>query len=317
MPWFPIPFVLNEHGDLKTEDYRYTEVNWNNGVPPSLVSMGASTVRGFSLLAGNDLGTTTPPANKKVVPAIVTDMEACREVSFKIRPRLHMLDYDAGNKIPVYTITYKLKMRKNPESKTDKKTFKARFCTSSIIGQEIRYCRQTSEYGAAGTWQGEAEGYTYLWQKVGYVTLSLASHNTTVVNTQHSIGKDITHHALDMVWEQYPYDEYNALAKADVYDEYEITFNGEDSYVYVVLNINFTAPQTSLGHTKFYYKNYDTTSNIYGYAGIELENEDDVIYGDGFSNIYLGSTNVEPGMMFNGEIEPTEIYIGENLVWSN
>ena len=169
-----------------------------------------------------------------MVPAIVTDMEACREVSFTIRPRLHMLDYDAGNKISTYTITYKLKMRKNPESKTDKKTFKVRFCGRSIIGQEIRYYKQaTSEYGAAGTWQGEDEKTVYLWQKVGYVTLSLASHNTTVVNTQHSIGKDITHHALKIEWlYQYPFDEYNALAKADVYDEYEITFNA--------LSVNFT-----------------------------------------------------------------------------
>ena len=332
MPWFPIPFVLNEHGKLKTEDYRYTEVNWAQGVPSSLVSRGVGIVNTFSIAMGSDLDTTTPPPNKPTPRATYTDMNAgaCSDISFTVRPRLHMLEYDKGDKkVFGYHIKYKLKMKRNPKAKTEKSTFRLRVCTQSIRVRPYYYYLRTSPFGLPGYWGGDANLFDFssydVMLDLTFTILPGGNGGMSRKIKEEPRGIDITHGALEKAgvreydyYELGPlYDKYSGLTKEDVCTEYEVILPNDDSAVYLVIDALMDAPQVSLKLGECIYRNQDITSTGHIYATIELENEDDIIYGDGFSNIYLGSTNVEPGMMFKGEIEPTEIYIGENLVWSN
>lgn len=333
MPWFPIPFVLNEHGKLKTEDYRYTEVTWRDGVPSSLVSRSVTTVNTFSMGKGNDFGTTTPPPNKSIPGGVFMDMNAgaCSEIAFTVRPRLHLLEYTEGKKkVYGYRIRYVLKVRKNP--KAEKNTFRVRACTKSIHIRPYYYYLRTSPFGSPGYWGGDASIYdNSVSDKMLDLTFgihgSVVNDNNGIVKKikEHERGRDITHGVLEeasvVEWDYRDlgpiYDRYHGLTREDACTEYEITFPNNDSSLFFELDAYMCAPCVGLSLGKTMYERQDIASTGYVYLTIELENEDDVIYGDGFSSIYLGENNIEPGMMFKGEVEPTEIYIGENLVWSN
>lgn len=327
MPWFPIPFILTtKDGETKTDKYTYTEVKYRqsgsypNYLPHSVIDSSTSSATSFYYYQPEfqEFGTATSPADLTPPKITLGDMN-CNKIEYVVRPA----DYQHGNTGQTtmnseYIMQYKLKMKLKPSAKN--RVVKVRFYTKYYSIYMINYFH-TSKYGQANTWSLTNSMYPNRIYKFTPCELSFSVepvNNAKITQTQSIVSQDYGQQMeLANSYGIWGYEEHFCVTEHTLFNEYEIDFSEEDSYAYVTFTNLLSILSAGTTGLTFYANMYpETTHNVMGCCTIELENKNDIIYGEGFSSIYVGEDNVNSGMVNNGESSPSAIYVGENLVWS-
>lgn len=325
MPWFPIPFILTtKDGETKTNKYTYTEVTYRQPgafTPPpySVLSSSTSSATSFYYYQPGfqELDTTTSPAVLVPPKTTLSGMD-CNKIEYVIIPGSYNSFLDDVMTGHYFLMQYKLKMKLKPG--VENRTVKVRFHTKYYSMYVINYFH-TNECGKVNTWSLKSSNFNYV-RKFTPCELSFSvepANNVKITQTQSSVSLD---HGQQLLFpndqsESWGYTEYYGLAENTTFHEYEINFLEEDSSVYVIFR-NVLEPVNSVQAPEAYYSrlNPEATHTVMGCCTIELENKNDIVYGEGFSSIYVGEDNVNSGVINNGENSPSAIYVGENLVWS-
>ena len=310
MPWFPVPFILIEPPNKKTDEYEYKQVSWtNNTYSPAikrlLITQDSSywyyDGYGFEFQGGtsdwitevtpySDLSQTHPP--KKTI----TDISAT-----VIRVSMIPSDYPKTH----YNMKYVLKFKANPNSKN----------------KVVRFCSSRQEKIVKDVTRREIMD--------GFQWMLFAGNETTAAFTsmyvQQGENAVITNETIKGIdFEKLIYYEpganvstdkrYHGLATQTFYNICTVDLSKPGSYAYLVFQIGHA--RTSEERIKPFFDN-GQQADCSCFLSMELDKIDDIIFGEGFSLMFLGETLVDAGMIDNGEIAPSAIYVGENMVWSN
>lgn len=308
MPWFPVPFVFIEPPNKKTDEYEYKQVSWTNNIySPAIKRLLVTQDSSYWYYDGygfnwqgssnwitevtpySDLSQTHPP--KKTI----TDMPAT-----VIRASMIPSDYPRT----YYTMTYVLKFKANPNSKNKV----VRFCTSRQKKAVKDVTRR--EMSGGFQWMLFAGNETV----VSYTGMYVKQGENAVITSESVKGVDfekLLYHEQGTNWND---KRYYGLATETNYFMETVDLSKPGSYAYLVFEIGHTS--TSVERVKPFFDN-GQQADCSCFLSMELDNIDDIIFGEGFSMIYLGENFIDAGMINMGENAPSAIYVGENLVWSN
>ena len=308
MPWFPVPFILIEPPNKKTDEYEYNQVSWtNNTYSPAikrlLITQDSSywyyDGYGFEFqgdtnwitgsLPYSDLSQTHPP--KKTI----TDIPAT-----VIRASMIPSDYPKTN----YSMKYVLKFKANPNSKNKVVTFLT--STQNKIVKDVT--RREVMHGFQ--WMMFA-GYE---NTVVYTSMYIQQGENAVITNNNTRGTDFEKLIFYEQGSNWNDNNYYALATQTSYNIRTVDLSKPGSYAYLVFEIGHTS--TSVDRVKPFFGN-GQQADCSCFLSMQLDKEDDIIFGEGFSLMFLGETLVDTGMINMGENAPSAIYVGENLVWSN
>ena len=307
MPWFPVPFIYTDPSNKKTDEYEYKQVSWtNNTYSPAikrlLITQDSSywyyDGYGFDFLEGSnwitdslpysDLSQTHPP--KKTI----TDIPAT-----VIRASMIPSDYPK-----YYTMGYVLKFKANPNSKNKV----VRFLSASQKKAVKDVTRREVLHGYQ--WMLFA-GYETV---VSYTGMNVQQGENAVITSEYIEGADfekLIYYEQGTNWND---NRYYGLTTKTGYTMYTVDLSKPGSYAYLVFEIGHTS--TSVERVKPFFDN-GQQADCSCFLSMELDNIDDIMFGEGFSMIYLGENFIDAGMINMGENAPSAIYVGENLVWSN
>ena len=310
MPWFPVPFILIEPPNKKTDEYEYNQVSWtNNTYSPAikrlLITQDSSywyyDGYGFEWQAGStsnwitevtpysDLSQTHPP--KKTI----TDIPAT-----VIRASMIPSDYPKT----YYTMKYVLKFKANPNSKNKV----VRFCSS----RQEKIVKDVTRREVLRGWQWMMlSGYE---TTAAYTGMYIKQGENAVITNELIEGIDFEKLIFYEQGSNWNDNKYHGLATRTYYNICTVDLSKPGSYAYLVFEIGHA--NTREDRIKPFFDN-GQQADCSCFLSMQLDKENDIIFGEGFSLLYLGETLVDAGMINMGENAPTEIYIGENLVWSN
>lgn len=310
MPWFPIPFILpTKDGETKTNKYTYSVAEWSEPtLPPSVVdiTMGNSSSYWYYNGDMNDYDDDYPDGTHP------TQIQIPKTTVNGITGGVINLLTIPANHTKNFSMLYRLKFKLNPKSKN--KIVNFRFCYRTVATIEI-----TDFWG--GWW--DEQDPTPSWVCLDYadyrcycscVIENGKNAEIKVDGTDGFVPHEMQYtHSLDITpWSDY----YHANIDATVYRTVSVDLSQEDSYAYLVLQLKTFTPTTK-GHdviTQIYEDGRRADASLF--HAMELDNLNDIIFGEGFSTIYVGENNIGSGMINNGENSPSAIYVGENLVWS-
>lgn len=309
MPWFPVPFKLIEPPNTKTDDYEYHEVYWANNVySPSIKRLVIAQDSSYWYYDGygfdGDEGTYLDSE------WIITDRTSIKDLSTVHPTKKNIINIPATlinvSMIPseenhAYRMRYVLKFKAKPSSKN--KVVKFLSCSQEKKVTEV--LRRDSDNATHFQWFY----YTSSDTPIAHANMSVQQGENAVITRDYISGTDFEN--LYLTSKDNIDNRYDARIARTYYETYTVDLSKPGSYGYLTFDI----------------MHYDVRGNRYFgngqqvdcscFLSMELDNIDDIIFGEGFSMIYLGETLVDAGMINMGENAPTEIYVGENLVWSN
>ena len=310
MPWFPVPFIFTDPSNKKTDEYEYNTITWTHNVySPAIKQLDISQASSFWYYDeygidgwhGSDISSVsnkTPYADLSTVNTpkkYVTNMPGTI-LSASMIPNDHHVSYN---------MMYKLKIKANPNSKNKV----VKFCVCNRHKTTTRLMRR--EVG---------DGFQWFY----HPTSQNATISYTNMYIQQGENAVFTHETLEgMHFENlYLYDQistydryYGAIGEETKYVIHTVDLSKPGSYVYITFQIgHYNINRNDI--PEHYFDN-GQQADCTCFISMELDKENDIIFGEGFSLMFLGETLVDAGMINMGENAPSAIYIGENLVWSN
>lgn len=311
MPWFPVPFVFTDPSNKKTDEYEYNSITWTGNIySPAIktieTSQGSSfwyyTDYGIDGWSTDEIYCISNKVSYSDLSAVNTPKEYVTGMSGTILsasmiPSKHRVSY---------SMNYRVKIKANPNSKNKVVRFcvcRKRKVTTKLTRREVLH------------------GYQWFYYPI--------HNNSTISYTNMYLqeGKDavITYESLDAVHFENLYLQgtsssgneryYGAIGEETVYVMNTIDLSKPGSYAYVTFQIGHCDIDGK--DPALHYFGNGQQADCTCFISMELDKEDDIMFGEGCSMIYLGENLIDTGMINMGENAPTEIYVGENLVWSN
>ena len=310
MPWFPVPFKLIEPPNTKTDEYEYHEVYWaNNTYSPAITRLLITQDSSYWYYDGYGFPTRYSSIDNYIVSEItpIKDLTTVHPTKKTITNtpatliRASMIPSQYNN---TYVMRYVLKFKAKPSSKN--KVVKFLSCSQQKMTTEVM-SKDLLGDGKEYEWFY----YTHNEEKIAYTNMSVQQGENAVITRDYVPGTDFENLYFTGTGGNWNDSNYDALITKTYYETYTVDLSKPGSYGYLVFEI----------------KHYNVRNNRYFSNGrqadcscfisMQLDKEDDIIFGEGFSLLYLGETLVDAGMINMGENAPSAIYIGENLVWNS
>ena len=309
MPWFRVPFILTDTPTTKTDKYDYHQVTWTNNIFSPAITRISVTGGSFPTWYYNGYGvnfdsggysgsTTISDITKLTPPKVNVESAECTVVSASMIPST----YQSG-----HTMRYVLKFKRNPNSPN--KVAKFRMCRQY---KEVSLIKQHVISSASGTYSWYY--HTADDRTPGYCNMFVQQGEDAVITTTRIEGADFEKMTYASWNDGTKATDYDTLATGTDYRLFTVDLSKPGSYAYLVVEIG--SSNLWEDRQKRYFGNGQQTY-CDCYMSMELEHEDDIIFGEGFSLIYVGERFIDAGMINKGVNAPSAIYVGENMVWSN
>lgn len=310
MPWFPVPFIITKGEKTQTRKYTYTEVNWSEDeIPPSVIDITTANSSTFWYYDGDftdydeDYPENTSPIQMSI-PKITVNNISGGVINLSTIPVNHTKKF---------SMQYILKFKANPKSTN--KIINFCFCRNGVGITDIM-----DYFGGIFDEITPTDQWTcwYTPSPICYCQASIRNgKKATITTTKSRSGFHTLNMNYNYTGEETPYsDHYSSCVDETVYQNISVDLSKEDSYAYLVLDIVTFTPSSSSTHGTSAY-NDGRRADASLFHAMELNSMKDIIFGEGFSVIYIGEENVSSGMINMGENAPSAIYVGENLVWNN
>ena len=308
MPWFPVPFIITKGEKTQTRKYTYTEVNWSEDeIPPSVLGITTGNSSTFWYYDGDftkyddNYPENTSPT-KISIPKITVNNISGGVINLSTIPVNHTKKF---------SMQYKLKFKANPKSTN--KIINFCFCRQGVATVDIMdyFGGIFDEITPSDQW--------VCWDTPSpmcYCQVSIRNgKNATIKTTKSTSGFETEAMRFSYEEDETPFmQHYNSCVNQTNYQIVSVDLSKEDSYAYLVLTIATFTPNSN-NITGIYSDGRRADASLF--HAMELNSMKDIIFGEGFSVIYIGEENVSSGMINMGENAPSAIYVGENLVWSN
>ena len=314
MPWFPVPFKLIEPPNTKTDDYEYHEVSWTNNIySPAIKRLVIAQDSSYWYYYGYGFGDEEDAFMEDVF--IITDRTSIKDLSTVHPTKKTITNIPAtlirASMVPsedkaAYRMRYVLKFKAKPSSKN--KVVKFLSCNQQKMVTEV-----TRKDLSDGT---EFQWFYYAGSDIpiAHTTMSVQQGENAVITRDYIAGADFENLYFTGIGGNWNDNNYDALMTKTYYETYTVDLSKPGSYGYLIFDI-MHYDVTGIVNNRYFSNGEQADCSCF--LSMELDKEDDIIFGEGFSMIYLGETLVDAGMINMGENAPSAIYIGENLVWNS
>lgn len=309
MPWFPVPFKLIEPPNTKTEEYEYHEVSWtNNMYSPSIKRLVITQDSSYWYYYGCGFADEEDSSKDEWIIADTpyTDLSTVHPTKKNITNipatliRASMIPSEENY---LYRMRYVLKFKVKPSSKN--KVVKFLSCSQQKMTTEV--LRRDRTYDNTFQWFY----YTPNDKEIACTHMSVQQGENAVITRDYISGTDFENLYFTGKGTDHIDNNFDALIAKTYYETYTVDLSKPGSYGYLIFEIT----HHNVNGNRYFGNGQQADCSCF--ISMELDKEDDIIFGEGFSLLYLGETLVDAGMINMGENAPSAIYIGENLVWNS